>query len=170
MAFEPGPGIGGHCIAVDPNYLEWDARSSTGESLKLVNMAARVSERRPDFVAHAVAELIGIDGSCQGVSVIVIGVAYKANVADVRESPALRVIEALEGLGCNVIAYDPVVGDTQIGRVTVHSSLTREQLDNSRVAVLVTDHNMNDYDMILAHGIEIIDTRNRLGSRAAVVI
>ncbi|MDV2979959.1 nucleotide sugar dehydrogenase [Arthrobacter sp. KFRI-F3372] len=170
MPFQPGPGIGGHCIPIDPNYLSWEAEASVGMQLDIVNTAVRVNGKRPDYIAHAVVDRLAADGVQNSALVVVIGLAYKSNVVDIRESPALRVIEVLRAYGIDVLVYDPVVGDSTIGDVHVRSSLTAEELDRCTLGVLLTDHDDNDYAAFADLDIPIIDTRNRLTGRSIVAV
>ncbi|MBF4622761.1 nucleotide sugar dehydrogenase [Clavibacter sp. VKM Ac-2872] len=168
MAFSPGPGVGGHCIPIDPHYLAWDANASAGMGLDLVESAYRVNERRPDYIAGVVSAHLDHHGA--GAVVIVIGAAYKPGIADVRESPAISVVAGLRARGHEVVVYDPVVGDGDLGDIRVHGRLSDEDIRRAAIAVLVTDHGENDYSRLQQAGVPIIDTRGRLGRSALVTL
>lgn len=168
MKFTPGPGIGGHCIPIDPYYLSWLARKYDFET-SFITLAARINEEMPFYVADAVMRAVAHSPvALKDARILLLGVAFKPNVADTRHSPAERVVQVLRKRGVTTIGYtDPHVSD-----YSVMVNGTREQLPGHRftaetladhdVAILLTNHAAFDYEMIAAHAPMIVDTRNAL--------
>ena len=169
MPFYPGPGLGGHCIPIDPHFLSWMARKYDFET-SFITLAARVNESMPYYAVDAVVQAVAEQPVRLGdAEVLVLGVAYKGNVNDTRHSPAERVIRLLGKKGIEQVRYhDPHVPsysvEDQTGEpVDVPSTdLTPEALRSSDVAVIVTDHDAYDIGMIAEHAPRIVDTRNAL--------
>ena len=165
MKFTPGPGLGGHCIPVDPLYLSWILRSHN-YTARFIELAAEINTSMPSRVVELVAEALNDDGKpLKGMQVLVLGIAYKGNVADVRESPALDVIELLKGRGAIVSYHDPYVPSYRLGAhfqdEEVHGiDLTDEVLANADAVVVTTDHRVVDWRRVTEHTHLIIDTRN----------
>lgn len=162
MPFYPGPGIGGHCILIDPFYLSWLARAHDFET-NFITLAAETNESMPfyvrDMVIHEVAHL---PKSITDVKVLVLGVAFKRDVDDTRHSPALKVVDLLVKDGLEHISYnDPFVPNLMIGGKDLHSvELTQKELQKSDIVVITTDHTEYDYDYIVKNAKLVIDTRN----------
>lgn len=169
MPFWPGPGLGGHCIPIDPFYLTWRAKEF-GIATRFVELAGEINTAMPGHVVgRLVEELDRRTGrGLNGTRILLLGVAYKKNVDDMRESPALTIWELLEARGAQVTYHDPHVPALPPSRL--HASLTGRRslpLDAATLAgidavVLVTDHDAVDYDVLLAHAPLILDTRGRL--------
>jgi UDP-N-acetyl-D-glucosamine dehydrogenase len=162
MAFYPGPGIGGHCIPLDPHYLSWKARLH-GFEARFIGLAEEVNSRMPQHVVSLVQDGLNDRGkSVKGSRVFVLGVAYKRDINDVRESPALAIIEQLLKKGARVSYHDPFVGLMQIdgGETLANSALTKASLEDCDCAVIVTDHSNVDYAQVIKHAPLIVDTRN----------
>lgn len=164
-AYYPGPGIGGHCIPVDPFYLTWKAREF-GLHTKFIELAGEVNAAMPDYVVARVARALNSAGKpLQGARVLALGIAYKRDVDDMRESPAVMVMERLRDWGAEVIYADPNVPEfppMREHRFDLRSEdLTPEVLAGVDAAVLLTDHTDFDYDMIRANAPILIDTRGR---------
>ena len=173
MPFYPGPGLGGHCIPVDPFYLTWRARAF-GINTRFIELSGEINRAMPD---HVVAEL-GLALSLHrrkpfaGSHILVAGAAYKKNVDDLRESPALELIEKLEVLGARVDYCDPFIPEIKptrahpglSGRRSVE--LTADYLKNLDAVLLATDHDETDYDLIAANAPLIVDTRNAFAGRS----
>ena len=170
MPFYPGPGLGGHCIPVDPYYLSWLSRAYDFET-SFITLSARVNEEMPFYVVDAVVRAVARQPvRLEEAKVLVLGVAFKKDVNDTRHAPAHRVIELLREKGVKHIAYS----DPHVPAFDVHLSreeeplhldaapLTGETLRACDVAVLLTDHKAFDYDLIAEHASCIIDTRNAL--------
>jgi UDP-N-acetyl-D-glucosamine dehydrogenase len=167
MPFYPGPGLGGHCIPIDPFYLTWKAREYE-ISTKFIELAGEINTGMPN---HVVARLaLALDRMLQrglcGAEILVVGVAYKKNIDDMRESPALRIIELLEARAARVSFHDPLVPVLPPSRehaaLAGRKSVSLAEIAEGRfaAAVIVTDHDDLDYDTILAHVRLVVDTRN----------
>ncbi|HZO91561.1 MAG TPA: nucleotide sugar dehydrogenase [Chthonomonadaceae bacterium] len=167
MPFYPGPGLGGHCIPVDPHYLAWKAKHYDFH-VKFIELAASINDNMPYFVCNRVASVLNEHRKCiNGSRILVLGVTYKRDVADLRESPALRIIELLSARGGNVCYHDPYIPSLELtvkGRkVTFHSvPLSAELLRSADCCVIVTDHSSYDWHFIAEHAPLIMDTRNAL--------
>jgi UDP-N-acetyl-D-glucosamine dehydrogenase len=170
MPFYPGPGIGGHCIPLDPHYLSWKARQH-GFDARFIGLAEEVNSRMPEHVVQLVSDGLNDDRkSLKGSHVLLLGVAYKKDIDDVRESPALSIISRLTAKGANVRYHDshvPVlgVGDTHKlpGSEALRSvELSDEELRTADCCVIVTDHSNVDYKRVCLLSTLIVDTRNAL--------
>jgi UDP-N-acetyl-D-glucosamine dehydrogenase len=165
QAFYPGPGLGGHCIPIDPFYLTWAARR-LGLNTRFIELAGEVNTAMPNYVIERVAEALNDDGKpIKGSRICVLGVAYKKDVDDPRESPAFPILEALRERGAEVTYSDPHV--RQLPRTRHHPklrmesvALTPEFLEAQDAVLIVTDHSKFDYDRIVAHAPLVVDTRN----------
>ncbi|MBX3363765.1 MAG: nucleotide sugar dehydrogenase [Phycisphaeraceae bacterium] len=175
--FYPGPGLGGHCIPIDPFYLTWKAREF-GHATRFIELAGEINASMPGRVVAATAEALNDMGKpLHGADVLVLGLAYKKNVDDVRETPAAEIIRELLGRHARVSYHDPHVAEFPMMR-KYHfplrsESLTPERLEQSDVVVIVTDHDGVDYDLVGSHAKLIVDTRNVMaktpGAKAKVV-
>jgi len=167
-AFYPGPGLGGHCIPVDPFYLTWKAREYDF-STRFIELAGEINTNMPYYVVGKVMEALNSKGkSLKGSKVLVLGAAYKKDVDDMRESPSLRIIQLLSKRGAEVIYNDPYVpicmGHRHYPDINMKSvELTEEALKDSDMALLVTDHTSYDYAFIEKHAQCILDTRDAFG-------
>ena len=172
MAHFPGPGIGGHCIPLDPHYLSWKARLH-GYEPRFISLATEINAGMPRHVVEMIAAALNDRSQClRGSRVLVLGVAYKANVSDSRESPALEILKSLASRGVQVSYSDPFVPSVNVGGLTLHhEELTAEVLRDTDCAVIVTDHAAFDYGLIVAEAPLVVDTRNatrRAGVRGNV--
>jgi UDP-N-acetyl-D-glucosamine dehydrogenase len=161
MRFVPGPGLGGHCIPVDPSYLSWKMKS-LNFSARFIELAIDVNTHMPEHVAGKVADLLNEDRlAVNGSRVLILGVSYKPDVGDVRESPAIDVIEQLERKGAEISYHDPHVREVTIGDKTYKNvELSDEVLSGCDIAVIVTDHSEIDWDRVVARAPRVFDTRN----------
>ncbi|HEX8186084.1 MAG TPA: nucleotide sugar dehydrogenase [Blastocatellia bacterium] len=162
MAFYPGPGIGGHCIPLDPHYLSWKARLH-GFEARFIGLAEEVNSRMPRHVVQLVQDGLNEHSkSLKGSRVLVLGVAYKRDINDVRESPALGIVDQLLHKGAEVSYHDPFISEMNLdGKGSLTSiELTDEALESCDCAVIVTDHSKTDYTRVLRLAPLIIDTRN----------
>jgi UDP-N-acetyl-D-glucosamine dehydrogenase len=162
MAFYPGPGIGGHCIPLDPHYLSWKARLH-GFEARFIGLAEEVNSHMPDHVVQLVQDSLNSHGKpVKGSRILVLGVAYKRDINDVRESPALGIVEQLMHKGGSVSYYDPFVPEMSLdGRGSLSTvELTDEIISNCDCALIVTDHSEVDYTKVLKLASLVIDTRN----------
>jgi nucleotide sugar dehydrogenase len=163
MPFYPGPGVGGHCLPVDPSYLSWKVRRTLGQSFRFVELANDINEHMPDFVVRRIVLALNDRGQAvRGSRILVLGLAYKPNTADARESPALAVIERLVALGADVHAADPLVEEATLDPRVTRVDATPEEAAQADAVVLVTDHDQFDLDAIAATARYVLDTRNRL--------
>jgi UDP-N-acetyl-D-glucosamine dehydrogenase len=161
MPFYPGPGWGGHCIPVDPFYLTWRARME-GYEVGFIDHAGRVNNHMPHYTVDRVAELLNREGKpVKGSKVLILGAAYKRDVSDVRESPALEVMKLLDARGAKVALHDPHVASVTVDDMTWKSvPLTAELLAAQDCAVIVTDHRATDYEFVAKNAKLVFDTRN----------
>jgi len=161
MRFTPGPGIGGHCIPLDPHYLAWKMRTLNYRT-RFIDVASEINSQMPDFVVEKVAHALNdVCKAVKGSRILVIGVAYKRDIDDIRESPALDVIRLLEERGAEVKYHDPFIPTfTEDGRVRHGVALTAEALAGSDAAVIVTDHSTINYQFVVDHSLVVVDTRN----------
>ncbi len=161
MKFLPGPGLGGHCIPVDPTYLSWKMKS-LNFSARFIELATEINGHMPDHVAERVGDLLNEERlPVNGSGILVLGVAYKPDVSDMRESPALDVIKLLRSKGGNVSFHDPHVPELDLEGVMLKSvDLTDETLSSADIVVIVTDHSGIDYERVVGLSQRVFDTRN----------
>jgi UDP-N-acetyl-D-glucosamine dehydrogenase len=161
MKFTPGPGLGGHCIPVDPLYLSWKLKTLKYEA-RFIQLADDINTHMPHLVVDKTVDALnGEKKALNGSKVLILGMAYKKDIDDVRESPALDIFELLQQKGANVSYYDPYAPSVRIGEHTVHS-VKFEALDSYDVVVIVTDHSNVDYTMVAQKAKVVVDTRNAL--------
>jgi len=167
MKFLPGPGLGGHCIPIDPHYLAWKMRGLNYKT-RFIDLAGELNTEMPVFWVRKLSEALNGQGKAvQGASVLVLGVAYKRNVEDIRESPALDIIRLLEGQGARVSYFDPHVPRfREDGQEFRSVELTPEVVAAADCVIVVTDHTAVDYRMIKRHAKLVVDTRNALPKEA----
>jgi len=161
MKFLPGPGLGGHCIPVDPSYLSWKMKS-LNFSARFIDLATEINSRMPEHVADRVTELLNEDRlAVNGAAILVIGVAYKKDVGDMRESPAIDVIGTLARKGGEIRYHDPYVRECEIDGVRYKGvDLTDEAIAAADLVVILTDHSNIDYVNLVEKAARIFDTRN----------
>lgn len=163
MKFTPGPGLGGHCIPIDPHYLAWKMRGLNYKT-RFIEVASDVNAEMPVFWARKIAERLNEDGKAvRGSRILLLGVAYKKDIDDVRESPALDIVRLLSQQGAEVRYHDPFVPEYSEDGVR-HCSvpLTEEEIRHADCVVIVTDHSSVDYALVAASARQIVDTRNVL--------
>jgi UDP-N-acetyl-D-glucosamine dehydrogenase len=161
--FWPGPGVGGHCLPIDPSYLSWRIERLLGTSSRFVVAADDINNHMPDYVVRRVQ--LGLNARRQAVNgsrVLVLGLAYKKNTNDARETPAAGVIEGLVALGARVAVHDALVGPHPLDAITDRVPLTSSEVAQADAVVLVTDHDDIDYDLVAQHASYVFDTRNRM--------
>jgi UDP-N-acetyl-D-glucosamine dehydrogenase len=161
MRFTPGPGIGGHCIPLDPHYLAWKMRTLNYKT-RFIDLASEINSEMPTFVVEKVTDALNDERKAvNGSQVLVIGVAYKRDIDDVRESPALDIIRLLEELGAQVSYHDPYVPTFQEDGIRHESvALSDDVLKKIDVVVVITDHSSIDYQRLVNRAALIVDTRN----------
>jgi UDP-N-acetyl-D-glucosamine dehydrogenase len=168
MAFYPGPGIGGHCIPLDPQYLVYKARLS-GYEPRLVALADQINQEMPRYVVQKIMDLLNEQGrALKKAKVLVVGVAYKADVPDLRESPALTILEQLLKRGADVSYTDPYVKSLRLedGHTMTGVTLTRKGLEEADAILLTTAHTNLDYTLLSEFKDKLVDTRNALQKHA----
>ena len=169
MKFEPGPGLGGHCIPIDPFYLTWKAREY-GVATRFIELAGEVNTAMPEWVVLRVADALNARGkNLKGARILILGVAYKKNVDDTRESPALEIIQLLLARGAQVAYHDPHVPRLHKMRrydlALASRDLEEETLAQSDAVVIITDHDLVDYALVARHSRLLVDTRSALRKR-----
>ena len=172
MPFYPGPGLGGHCIPIDPFYLTWRARQFEVPT-RFIELAGEINTNMPHHVIDRLREVIDKASSrgLNGASLLLVGVAYKKNVSDMRESPAMRLMQLLEEAGANVEYLDPHVPELppmrEYGQFTARRSIELGRLAATEFdgVLIATDHDAIDYSELLNLGCPVIDTRNAIARR-----
>ena len=161
MSFKPGPGLGGHCIPVDPEYLAWKLKS-LGYDPRFIRLASEVNLGMPAYVVSKVASILGYDGKrLNGSRILVLGVTYKANVRDLRESPALDLIHLLQENGALVSYHDPYVPQLRTASLSMDSAnLTAEIFRQADCVVIATAHRTYDWEWVVENSRLLMDTRN----------
>jgi UDP-N-acetyl-D-glucosamine dehydrogenase len=162
MSFQPGPGLGGHCIPIDPFYLTWKAREF-GFYTEFIELAGKVNESMPYYCRSLVSQAMNhsLQLSLSGSRILVLGVAYKPDIADMRESPALKIISLLQRAGAEVSYHDPEVPAFEENGISLSSvPLEPEAYD---CVVIVTDHSSVDYERLVDEARLVVDLRNATG-------
>lgn len=173
MAFYPGPGLGGHCIPLDPHYLSWKARQH-GFNSQFITLAEEINSGMPKYVIKLVSEALNDNKKAvNGSKVLILGVAYKKDIGDMRESPALSVIDLLRSKGAEVVYHDPFVPEVTFdraytigdGEALYNQALTDDLIKESDCVVICTDHTDIDYGKVTRFSSLIVDTRNALNAK-----
>ncbi|NLO91675.1 MAG: nucleotide sugar dehydrogenase [Elusimicrobia bacterium] len=161
MPFQPGPGIGGHCIPLDPHYLGWKMRMLNFEP-RFIDLAGVINSGMPEYVAQRTGEALNMQGKClNGSKILVLGLAYKPDISDPRESPAMDVIAQLEKTHAHVEYHDPYVSCATVEGQKMRSvPLTAQSLKKYDCVVIVTNHSCIDYEMLVKNAKLVLDTRN----------
>ena len=163
MSFYPGPGLGGHCIPIDPLYLSWVAKKN-GFELRFIALADQINSAMPEFVVEKITDALNdAEKSVKGSNIHILGVAYKKDVDDLRESPALEIMNILRSKGAKITYTDPYIQEINYQKLSIKSKpLSKEVLSKVDCAVIVTDHSNFDYNLIVSNSKLIVDTRNAL--------
>lgn len=164
QAFYPGPGLGGHCIPLDPYYLSWKVREYAFHT-SMIETSMMINDRMPEYCVQRIANILNeFSKSLKGSDILVLGVAYKADIDDCRESPAIRVINVLRKKGANVRFYDPYVKEYHDKGVTYtgETELSRSLLSDSDITVITTAHTCIDYNIVQQYARFVFDTRNAM--------
>ena len=164
MPFTPGPGVGGHCLPIDPSYLSWRVERSLGQQFRFVELANDINNHMPDYVVRRLAMALNRRGrAVNGSRILLLGLAYKKNTGDARESPAVRVAHLLAAMGADVRAADPHVTHVPEVEVTVaRVELTPGEIAKAHAVVLLTDHDAFNAADIVAHADYVLDCRHVL--------
>ena len=163
MKFTPGPGIGGHCIPLDPHYLAWKMRTLNYKT-RFIDLASEINSQMPSYVVEKVAQALNEERKpVNGSRVLVVGVAYKPDIDDIRESPALDVMRLLEQDGADVVFHDPHIASyREDGRTHAGVELSKDELKRADAVVIVTNHRSVDYQMLMDNASLIVDSRNAM--------
>ncbi len=164
MPFYPGPGIGGHCIPLDPLYLSWKARQH-GFEARFIELAAEINSSMPHYVVDKITSILNEKKKpLKGSNILVIGITYKKDINDVRESPGLEIVDSLIKKDAHVHCHDPLVSGFELdgGKKITTVKLTKESISSSDLVVIITDHSDIDYKFIVDNAKLIFDTRNAL--------
>jgi len=157
MPFYPGPGMGGHCIPIDPFYLSWKAKEFNTEA-KFIELAGEINRKMTENIAHRVGKALNDDKkSIRGSKILMIGLAYKKDIDDIRESPAIKIEQLLKYKGANVEYHDPFVKEYENLRSI---DLTADNIQKYDLVIVTTDHSKIDYDLIGKYASVVVDTRN----------
>ncbi len=159
MRFTPGPGVGGHCLPIDPSYLSWQVKQALGQSFRFVELANDVNDHMPDYVVRRVtASLNEQQKAVNGSRLLLLGLAYKKNTGDARESPAPRVARLLAGMGADVRVADPHVESGAPAGTTL-VDVTAEEVAAADLVVVLTDHDAFPYDLVESRAARVLDCR-----------
>ncbi|MHB8490367.1 MAG: nucleotide sugar dehydrogenase [Candidatus Dormibacteria bacterium] len=169
MRFTPGPGVGGHCLPVDPSYLSWQVRRTLGHNFRFIELANDVNDHMPDYVVNRAMALLNDESKAtKGSRILLVGLAYKKNTGDARQSPAVRVAELLVERGAEVVAVDPHIDPRSMPRGVRAVELTARELVAADLTILLTDHDDLVERLLAANDVLVLDTRNRLTPRSGV--
>ena len=162
MAFQPGPGVGGHCIPLDPEYLAWQVRRDAGRQFRILAQAEDINAQMPGYVASRIGDALNDHGlAVKDARILCLGLSYKADVGDLRESPAVKVLQHLYRRGAHVEFHDPYVESIPVDGVSLfRSELTQRAVAGAQCIALLTPHHLYDLDWIAQHGNLIFDARN----------
>ena len=170
MSFAPGPGVGGHCLPIDPSYLAWRIERQLGRPFRFVALAKDINDHMPDYVVQRLILSLNRRGKAvNGSNFLLLGLSYKPNTADSRNSPAIAVAEQLVALGAKVRAADPHLDDDFHLPGVTRVECVADELGGADLVVLLTDHDAFDRNMVAAHSQHIFDTRHWLDDRASKV-
>ena len=162
MRFTPGPGVGGHCLPIDPSYLLWQVRQTSRSDIRMIAAANDINDHMPDYVVSRLQS--GLNErklAVNGAKVLVLGLAYKKNVGDIRESPALAVVKLLLELGADLRAAEPYLGAAEMPAGVRRVELGENEIAESDAVIVLTDHDAFDYDLVASSASYVLDTRNR---------
>ncbi len=160
MRFTPGPGVGGHCLPVDPSYLSWQVRRSLGESFRFVELANDVNAHMPNYVVRRLTGALNERGlAVNGSRILVLGLGYKRNTSDARQSPAVIVASQLASLGARVHAADPFVDDGVLRGQVIRVECDPDELSAADAVVMLTNHDAFDVKAIVEHARYVLDCR-----------
>jgi len=161
MKFTPGPGVGGHCLPVDPSYLSWQVRRQLGQSFRFVELANDVNDHMPDHVVQRVVTMLNdVSRPVRGSRVLLVGLAYKPGTGDVREAPSMRVVELLHAMGAELSAVDGHVEDHRWPAAVSKVELTADEAEASDVIVVLTQHPELPLEVLVETSTPVFDSRN----------
>jgi UDP-N-acetyl-D-glucosamine dehydrogenase len=163
MPFYPGPGVGGHCLPIDPSYLSWAVRRRLGSSFRFVELANDVNAAMPEYVVRRL--MVGLNHrrlAVRGSRILLLGLSFKRNVGDARQSPAVRIAEQLLALGAEVHVADPYIDERFVDPRLIRDEPTVEDLTAADAVVVLTDHDAFDFDLVGRRARFVLDTRHRV--------
>jgi UDP-N-acetyl-D-glucosamine dehydrogenase len=161
MPFTPGPGVGGHCLPIDPSYLSWRVERTLGQSFRFVELANDINNHMPDYVVRRLMLALNKRGRpISGSRVLLLGLAYKKNTGDARESPGIRVAQLLKSMGADIRAADPHITETTAVGTITRVEPTPEEITRADAVILLTDHDAFNLDEITSHASYILDCRH----------
>ncbi|MGY1812820.1 nucleotide sugar dehydrogenase [Blastococcus sp. SYSU D00820] len=167
MRFSPGPGVGGHCLPIDPSYLSWQVRRSLGQAFRFIETANDINDHMPDYVAARVGEHLNLRSrAVRDSAVLLMGLAYKRNSGDARQTPALVVAQRLHALGARLRAADPLVDPAVVPDWLPLVEPTPEEVAAADLVVVLTDHDALPWELLEQHAEKVLDTRNRVRAEA----
>ena len=166
MKFTPGPGLGGHCIPLDPYYLSWKMRSLSFKT-RMIDLASEINSQMPLYTVDKIGKLLNNSNKAfKGSNILLIGIAYKKDIDDLRESPAIEIFEILQKLGANVYYHDPycsVINNEDhinLDNLPIYSNdLTINLISKSDIVVILTDHSCLNYKLLIDNSKQLLDTR-----------
>ncbi len=163
LRFTPGPGVGGHCLPIDPSYLSWRVRRSLGHTFRFVELANDVNDHMPDYVVRRLMVALNNRGmAVKGRTILLLGLAYKRNTGDARESPSASIARQLLELGADVRAADPHVSDGFLDMSVTRVDASADEIAAADAVVLLADHDAFDLDLVAGNARYVLDTRHRL--------
>ena len=163
LPFHPGPGVGGHCLPIDPTYLSWHVEQATGHRFRFIDLANDINEHMPDHVIQLITQgLNRLGRPVRGSDVLLLGLSYKKNSSDARESPAIRIVQLLRALGAHVSAIDNHVPEEHLAQEVRRVRLDTDAVHRADAVVLLTDHDDVDYRLVEREARWILDCRKRL--------
>jgi UDP-N-acetyl-D-glucosamine dehydrogenase len=169
MRFTPGPGVGGHCLPVDPSYLSWQVRRQLGQSFRFIELANDVNDHMPLYVVQRISRMLNEQcRSVRGSVVLLVGLSYKKNTGDIRESPALKIISLLKDLGATVLGVDPHVEPYRWPEQVEPVALTAETAARADLAVILTPHSSIDLWPLTTSDLPVLDTQHSVSGAGVV--
>ncbi|GAH76167.1 unnamed protein product, partial [marine sediment metagenome] len=161
MPFYPGPGLGGHCIPIDPFYLAWRAKEYDFNT-RFIELAGEINDQMPYYVVERMTRILNEYKKClNGAKILILGITYKKDVGDLRESPALKIIKLLEKEEANIFYHDPYISSFfLLGKQYSSVKLTDDFIEKADIILITTDHSSYDYEAITKKANLIFDTRN----------
>src|SRR5882757_7463727 len=163
MKFTPGPGVGGHCLPIDPSYLSWRVQRELGQNFRFVELANDINGHMPDYVTRRITDALNQRRrSVNGSRVLLLGLAYKKNTGDARESPSLRIAHRLADLGAALRAVDPLIPADHVPAGIEIVDCTEAEVAAADLVIVLTDHEVVDWPLLEQHATKVLDTRNRL--------
>jgi nucleotide sugar dehydrogenase len=160
MRFTPGPGVGGHCLPVDPSYLSWQVRRQLGESFRFIELANDINDHMPVYVVQRVTRMLNARSlAVRGSTILLVGLSYKPNTGDIRESPALKVISLLHDQGAELLGVDPHVEPYRWPEHVTPAELSAEVVEQADLAIILTPHAAIDLSVLNSAPVPVLDTQ-----------